>query len=116
MCLDRLGVIASGAAATLTARLRRQDYDQPGKPQILWASAQARVELINDLFADATTIIDTCTGFDDEVLVQHVGLLRIVAGQDVEDDGEGGVRIRHGVAAERTISTVDTDARQSLST
>ena len=46
---------------SLTGRLRRQDYDQAGKPQILWASAQARAELINDLFADATTIIDTCT-------------------------------------------------------
>ena len=31
--------------------------------------------------------------------------------QDVEDDGDSGVRIREGVAADRTISTVDRDAR-----
>lgn len=111
MCLERLAVIDAVAARSLTGRLRRQDYDQAGKPQIMWASAQARVELINDLFADATTIIDTCTAVEDEVLAEHVELLRTVAGQDVEDDGDGGVRIRQGVAPDRTISTVDTDAR-----
>lgn len=111
LCLDRLAVIDPAVSATLMAGLRRQDYDQPGKPQILWVSADARAELINDLFADATTIIDACAGIDDEVLVAHVELLRIVAGQDVEDDDAGGVRIRQGVAPDRTISTVDRDAR-----
>ena len=111
MCLERLAVVDAVAARSLTGRLRREDYDQAGKPQIVWASAQARAELINDLFADATTIIDACAGVDDDVLAEHVELLRIVAGQDVEDDGDGGVRIRQGVAADRTISTVDTDTR-----
>jgi hypothetical protein len=104
-------VIDPDAAATLTAGLRRNDYDTIGKPQILWASPDARAELINELFADATTIIDVCAGIDDAALVQHVELLRIVTAQDVEDDEHGGVRIRQGVAADRTISTVDTDAR-----
>ena len=72
---------------------------------------QARAELINELFADATTIIDACAGVDDDVLAEHVELLRIVAGQDIEVDGDGGVRIRQGVAPERTISTVDPDTR-----
>lgn len=111
MCLERVAVIDAGAAQALTAVLRRQDYDEPGKPQILWASPQARAELINDLCADAATIIEACTGFDDDVLGEHVELVRIVAGQDVEDDGDGGVRIRQGVAVDRTISTVDRDAR-----
>jgi transposase len=111
MCLERLAVIDAGAARSLTGRLRRQDYDQAGKPQILWASVQARAELINDLFADATTIIDTCTAVEDDALAEHVELLRVVAGQDVEADGDGGVRIRQGVAPDRTISIVDTDTR-----
>jgi hypothetical protein len=67
--------------------------------------------LINELFADATTIIDACADVDDEVLASHVQLLRIVTAQDVEDDDHGGVRIRHGVAPDRTISTVDPDTR-----
>ena len=62
------------------------------------------------MFADATTIIDACAGIDDEVLVAHVELLRIVAAQDVGDNDAGGVRIRQGVAPDRTISTVDRDA------
>ena len=111
LCLDRLTVVDSFAAERLVGGLRRQDYDQPGKPQILWASAEARAELINDLFADATTIIDACAGVDDEMLAQHVELLRIVAAQDVEDDDNGAVRVRQGVASDRTISTVDRDAR-----
>jgi transposase len=111
LCLERLAVIDTVAARSLTASLRRQDYDQAGKPQILWVSAQARAELINELFADATTIIDTCAPIEDDALAEHVELLLIVAGQDVEDDGDGGVRVRQGVAADRTISTVDTDAR-----
>jgi hypothetical protein len=82
-----------------------------GKPQILWNSPTARAELINELFADATMIIDACTTVDDETLVEHVELLRIVTAQDIEDDGDGGVRIRQGVAPDRTISTVDTEAR-----
>lgn len=111
LVLDRLAVIDPAGSATLVAGLRRQDYNQPGKPQILWASADARAQLINELFADATTIIDACVGIDDEVLTQHVELLGIVAAQDVEDDDAGGVRIRRGVAPDRTISIVDSDAR-----
>lgn len=111
LCINRLTVIDPSAAEALGGRLRRQDYDQPGKPQILWSSAEARAELINDLFTDATTIIEACVGIDDEALAQHVELLRVVAAQDVVDNGDGGVRIRQGVAPDRTISTVDTDAR-----
>ena len=60
------------------------------------------------------TIIATCSRVDDPELVEHVELLAVVAAQDVEivDDGDGPTaRIRQGVAAERIISTVDTDAR-----
>lgn len=38
-------------------------------------------------------------------------LLTRVASQDVEEDGDGGVQIKHGVEKDRVISTVDPQAR-----
>jgi IS5 family transposase len=113
-CLDRLERVDPDAADGLRSGLARQDYGDAGKPQISWSSAAARAELVAELFTDATAIIDTCSRFDDAELAEHVELLRVVAAQDVEvvDDGDGPTaRIRQGVAAERIISTVDTDAR-----
>ena len=113
-CLARLDEIDPGASVSLRDRLIRCDYDEAGKPQILWSSSAARAELVNELFADATVIIATCNGVGDDELGEHVGLLGIVAGQDIEvvDAGEGPqARIRQGVAAERVISTVDPEAR-----
>ena len=116
-CLDRYHVIDE-AAASLRGRLARSDYHVEGKPQILWSYAQARAELVAELFGDAMIIIEVCAPVEDAELAAHVELLRIVAGQDIEivdDDNEAGdpagPRIRHGVAVERVISTVDTDAR-----
>jgi IS5 family transposase len=110
-CLTRLTIIDPSAGDALTARLRRHDYHDVGKPQIMWTSPTARAELVNDLFADATTIIEACAVVDDGELAGHVELLRIVAAQDVEEDGQGGVKIRQGVAPDRTISAVDPDTR-----
>jgi transposase len=113
-CLDRVDRVDAGAVDELRNALTRQDYDDAGKPQISWSSAAARAELVAELFADATTIIETCTPIDDPELAEHVALLAVVAAQDVEivDDGDGPrAQIRHGVAPERIISTVDTDAR-----
>jgi IS5 family transposase len=113
-CLDRLERVDPGVANQLRSGLVRQDYADAGKPQISWSSAAARAELVAELFADATAIIDTCSGVDDVELVEHVELLAVVAAEDVEvvDDGDGPTaRIRQGVAVERIISTVDTDAR-----
>ena len=56
-------------------------------------------------------MIIACAGIADPALVAEVKLLAIVAAQDVEDDGAGGVRIAQRVAAERVISTVDPEAR-----
>ena len=113
-CLDRLEQVDGDVAAELRSGLARQDYHDAGKPQISWSSAVARAELVAELFTDATTIIETCTPIDDPELAEHVALLAVVTAQDVEivDDGDGPTaRIRHGVATERIISTVDTDAR-----
>jgi transposase len=115
-CLDRVERVDADVAAGLRSTLARHDYDDAGKPQISWSSAAARGELVAELFADATTIIEACTPIDDPELAEHVELLGVVAAQDVEviddEDGEGPkARIRQGVAIDRIISTVDTDAR-----
>jgi IS5 family transposase len=113
-CLERLAVVDPAVGGVVRERLARDDYDAAGKPQIVWSSPVARAELVNELFGDAMTIIDACGGVVDDELAEHVALLGVVAAQDLEvvDDGDGvTARIRQGVAADRTISTVDTDAR-----
>jgi hypothetical protein len=110
-CLGRLAEVAGEKSRTCRASLARPDYDRAGKPEICWASAGERRTLINDLFADACRVIIACSGISDPALVAEVKLLAVVAAQDVEDDGAGGVRIAQRVAPERIISTVDPDAR-----
>jgi transposase len=118
-CLDRYSMLDLTAAGGLKNRLARNDYEREGKPQIMWSSAVARAELVAELFGDAMLIIETCEKVDDVELANRVKLLRVVAGQDIEvvnAAGEPGgddakPRIRKGVAVERTISTVDPDAR-----
>lgn len=109
-CLDRLGVVCPEGAEAARSRLRRNDYDTPGKPQICWSSAPERAALVAELFADAQVVIAACSGLDDAELVAAAGLLATVAGQDIDSEGEAPV-IRQGVAVERVISTVDPDAR-----
>jgi len=113
-CLARVTELDSATAAVVRDRLRRGDYDEAGKPQIVWSSPAARAELINELFSDAVTIVEACGGIDDDELGGHVELLQVVAAQDLDvvDEGEGPrARVRRGVAADRVISTVDPDAR-----
>ena len=110
-CLGRLGEIDVARATACAGALARQDYDEAGKPQICWASATERAALVNDLFADALKVAQDCGSVDDAALAVEVELLRVVSAQDVEDDGQGGVRIAQGVAPERVISVVDPEAR-----
>ena len=110
-CLGRLGEIDPARAAACAGALAREDYDEAGKPQICWASAPERAALVNDLFADAEKVASACSANDDAALAVEVELLKVVSAQDVEDDGQGGVRIAQGVAPERVISVVDPEAR-----
>ena len=110
-CLGLLDELAPEKARACRRSLARDDYDRAGKPDICWASETERRSLVNDLFADACRVIIACAGISDAGLVAEVKLLAVVAAQDVEDDGAGGVRIAQRVAAERVISTVDSDAR-----
>jgi len=114
-CLKILKGVDGGAHEELVERLCRDDYQRQGKPQIMWSDAQARAELVAELFGDAQTVIEFCGRFDDPELADAVGLLGTVSGQDIEvaadDDGVETARIRQGVAKDRVISTVDPDAR-----
>ena len=110
-CLERFATIDKKNARQLASQLRRSDYDREAKPQINWSQPDERRALVNELFFDAEDIIAACDNNDDVALQQDVDLLRVVAGQDIEHDEEGGVSIRRGVAQDRLISTVDPDAR-----
>jgi IS5 family transposase len=93
--------------------LSAHDYNDPGKPRIAWDDLDARNELITGLVNDAQAVLDALDDVAlDDVQAAAVGLLALVAGQDVEPgDSDGTWRIAKGTAKDRVISTVDPDSR-----
>ncbi|KAA3639996.1 MAG: IS1182 family transposase [Armatimonadetes bacterium] len=89
------------------------DYDASGKPVCAWDDPDAKAALVSGLVNDAVAILDAVDDIRlDDKAADAVGLLALVAGQDVEPgDGEGTWRIVDGTAKDRVISTVDPDAR-----
>ncbi|MCZ7533261.1 MAG: IS1182 family transposase [Acidimicrobiia bacterium] len=89
------------------------DYGASGKPVCAWDDPDAKAALVSGLVNDAVAILDAVDGIRlDDKAADAVGLLALVAGQDVEPgDGEGTWRIVDGTAKDRVISTVDPDAR-----
>src|SRR5665213_1894275 len=92
--LTHLGRLDQRLASNLRRSLTRSDYDEVAKPQINWSEEQERRELLQQIFADATKIIEHATPLEDPALTEAVALLRVVAGQDVEEDADGSVVIR----------------------
>jgi IS5 family transposase len=92
--------------------LAAHDYDDPGKPRIVWDDRDARM-LVSGLVNDARVLLDQVDELeltDDQR--DAVGLLALVAGQDVEPGDEDGTwRIARRTAADRVISTVDPESR-----
>jgi IS5 family transposase len=89
------------------------DYDRPGKPACAWDDPEARNQLVTALVTDAQAILTALhdAGLSGEQ-AQLVGLLALVAGQDVEpSDQDGTWRIAQRVAPDRVISTVDPESR-----
>jgi IS5 family transposase len=89
------------------------DYDDPGKPRIAWDDCDARDVLVTGLVNDALSLLG---GLENVELTGEqrdaVGLLALIAGQDVEPGEEDGTwRIARGTAADRVISTVDPESR-----
>jgi IS5 family transposase len=93
--------------------LSAHDYDAGPKPVIAWDDPVAKQELVSGLVNDALALIGSLqraelTGEQQDA----VGLLALVAGQDVEPgEAQGTWRIAHQVAPDRVISTVDPEAR-----
>jgi IS5 family transposase len=100
-------------AEAKTVSVAAHDYDASGKPVCAWDDPDAKAALVSGLVNDAIAVLDAVAGIglDDEA-ADAVGLLALVAGQDVEPgEAEGTWRIFDGTVKDRVISTVDPDAR-----
>lgn len=99
------------AAATVT--VSAHDYDAAGKPACAWDDPAARDALVTALVGDAIAVLAAVDGVAlDAAQADAVGLLALVAGQDVEPgESEGTWRIAQGTAKDRIISVVDPDTR-----
>lgn len=93
--------------------LAGHDYSDPGKPRIAWDDGTARQQLITALVNDALAVLAALDGVElAGEAADAVGLLALVAGQDVEPgDADGTWRIAQATAKDRVISTVDPDSR-----
>jgi IS5 family transposase len=92
--------------------LNGHDYDQSGKPVIAWDDTQAKAELVNALVRDALALLAALEVPDhDTDASTALGLLALVAGQDVEQDEDGTWKIAQRVSKDRIISTVDPESR-----
>ncbi|MGH9339562.1 MAG: IS1182 family transposase [Acidobacteriota bacterium] len=89
------------------------DYDASGKPVCAWDDPQAKQDLVSGLVNDANRITAVVEGKElNDEQDDALGLLALVAGQDVEPgETEGSWKIAQAVAPDRTISTVDTESR-----
>jgi Transposase DDE domain/Transposase domain (DUF772) len=111
-----------GAAAVIAAHCSGHDYRDPGKPAIAWNDPDARARLVDALVSDAHRLLGHLPDAElDAPAAEAVGLLALVAGQDVEpaedsDGTDGRWRIARRVAPERVISTVDPQARHAHKT
>jgi IS5 family transposase len=102
--------IPQAAAAVVVG----DDYEAgSGKPACAWTDPAARDELVTRLVNDALSVLAAVEGVDlDDNQQQLVGLLALVAGQDVEPgEQEGSWKIERNVAKQRVISTVDPETR-----
>ena len=109
-------------AVQVISRVAKLDYSKPGKPSIDWDDPAAIQALVSDLVNDALAVLAELTGPKapqrEDTAADALGLLALVAGQDVEpaegsDGADGRWRIARRVAADRVISTVDTQARHT---
>jgi Transposase domain (DUF772) len=109
-------------ADEVISQVCRLDYSQPGKPPIDWDDPAAKQKLVSDLVNDALAVLAELAGPGapqrDAAAADALGLLALVAGQDVEpaegsDGTDGRWRIARKVAPDRVISTVDREAQHT---
>lgn len=100
------------AVAARAACTRDDDYVSAGRPPCDWDDREAKDALVDALVRDARAVLEVLDG---EALCgtarDAADLLAVVAGQDVEVGDDDRFRVVRGVARDRTISTVDPEAR-----
>jgi transposase len=91
----------------------RHDYTVIGKPVIDWSERTERDEVVSLLVNDAIDLLEAVGDEElDTAAEDAVGMLALVAAQDVEPGDQPGTwRIARRVAKDRVISTVDPEAR-----
>lgn len=114
----------NGALLSLPAvaelELAGHDYSDPGKPRIAWDDDEARQQLVTALVDDTLTVLAATEGLElDGAVAEAVGLLALVAGQDVEPgdrDGCSGVGdpLRRTVAESSWVTPTPIEARRRL--
>ena len=115
----RVARLVPGAAEQIASVCTGHDYARPGKPRIDWEDPAAKDALVSALVNDATALMAALSSWElDEQAASAVGLLALVAGQDVEpaegsDGTDGRWRIARRVAEDRVISVNDPDARHT---
>ncbi|MGO8979870.1 MAG: transposase [Streptosporangiaceae bacterium] len=119
--MRKVARVVEGAGEVI-ARVCALDYSRPGKPDIDWDDPAAKEGLVSDLVNDALAVLGALAGRDsperDAAEADALGLLALVAGQDVEpaedsDGTDGRWQIARKVAPDRVISTVDREARHT---
>jgi hypothetical protein len=105
-----------GAAGAAAAACTAHDYRDPGKPKIAWNDEQARTALVSALVNDALALLDCLPAQPGGQAADAMGLLALVAGQDVEpaegsDGSDGRWRIARRTAPGRMVSVTDPDSR-----
>ena len=92
--------------------LAAHDYESQGKPLIAWDDPVARTALVDGLVNDALALLAAFEGeTEDAEATSALGLLALVAGQDVEQGEDGTWQIARKVTPDRVISVVDPEAR-----
>jgi Transposase domain (DUF772) len=100
--------------AAKALELRAHDYDHdPGKPVCAWDDRADIDRVVTELVTDARTILTELDGAElDDDQAEAVGLLALVAGQDVEPgDSEGTWRIAPVTRPDRIVSVHDPESR-----
>ncbi len=119
--IRRVARLVPGAAGVI-AEVCALDYTRAGKPDIDWDDPQAKADLVSTLVNDALAVLARLCGPGgpqrDPAAADALGLLALVAGQDVEpadesDGTDGRWRIARKVAPDRVISTVDPQTRHA---
>ena len=88
------------------------DYQGKNKPKINWEDPAERNKLLNELCQDALQIVEIIEKLKLTKQEQELrDILAMVAVQDIEQQKDGIVKIKQGVAKDRIISTDDPEMR-----